>query len=462
VSVLRRTLTVEESLVGIAFLGVAVLACLMPTHNDTWWHLRSGQEMFRTRSLLFQDRFSFTAYGTFFWNHSWLSQLVFYPLYVIGGIPLLTAFCALLVATAWVLIWRLMRGDIVTKLLLFAVAISGSTSIWSVRPQVVSIVLLPVITKLAMEDRWRLIVPILCLWANLHAGFAMGLVVLGASVIAALVVDRDKLLTRTVGTGAAMAATLINPIGVTNWLELARSMARSQANQIQEWMPPSFGGEHLIFWLAGAAFVWQLIARWKHLQTPADRVLAVTALVALPLAGRTLRNIPSFMMLMAPAFSRLLAPAASSSKESRTQPHGSAVATSVFAAATIAAVIAVAAAWRDRWERLGWDPISPAAARAIASCRPPLYNSYEAGGPIIWFAPTQLVFVDSRQDPFPPPLVQEGTRVEATGDYRRLFDKYGFNCAVARPESPLERALHQNGWTIAFTDGQWTVLTRSH
>ena len=125
-------------------------------------------------------------------------------------------------------------------------------------------------------------------------------------------------------------------------------------------------------------------------------------------------------------------------------------------------MIAVAAAWRDRWERLGWDPISPAAARAIASCRPPLYNSYEAGGPIIWFAPTQLVFVDSRQDPFPPPLVQEGTRVEATGDYRRLFDKYGFNCAVARPESPLERALHQNGWTIAFTDGQWTVLTRSH
>jgi hypothetical protein len=460
VSGLRRTLTVEESLVGIAFLGVAVLACLMPTHNDTWWHLRSGQEMFRTHSLLFQDRFSFTAYGTFFWNHSWLSQLVFYPLYVIGGMPLLTAFCALLVTTAWVLIWRLMRGDIVTKLLLFAVAISGSTSIWSVRPQVFSIVLLPVITKLAMEDRWHLIVPILLVWANLHAGFAMGLVVLGASVIAALIADRDKLRTRTIGSAAAIAVTLINPIGVTNWLELGRSMARSRANQIQEWMPPSFGGEHLIFWLAGAAFVWQLFARWTQLQTPADRVLAVAALGALPLAGRSLRSIPAFMMLMAPAFSRLLAPAASSSKASRAEPRASALATSVVAAAAIAALIAVATAWRARWERLGWDPISPSAAQAIASCPPPLYNPYDAGGSIIWFAPRQLVFVDSRQDPFPTSLVQESTRVEATGDYHRLFERYGFNCAAVRPASPVARALTQNGWTDTYSDGQWTVLTR--
>src|SRR5262245_55826505 len=74
-----RPLTNEESLVGLVFLALAVVACLMPTHNDTWWHLRSGQEMIRTRALLFEDRFSFTAYGGFFWNHSWLSQLVFYP-----------------------------------------------------------------------------------------------------------------------------------------------------------------------------------------------------------------------------------------------------------------------------------------------------------------------------------------------------------------------------------------------
>ena len=457
---LPRSLTVEQSLVGIAFLGVAVLACMMPTHNDTWWHLRSGQEMFRTHTLLFEDRFSFTAYGAFFWNHSWLSQLVFYPLYAIGGMQLLTAFCALLVTTAWVLIWRLMRGDVVSKLLLFAVAISGATSIWSVRPQVFSIVLLPVVTKLAMEDRWSLIVPILFVWANLHAGFAMGLVVLGASLMAALLVDRDKLLTRTIGAAAAMAVTLINPIGLTNWLELGRSMVRSRANQIQEWMPPSFGGEHLIFWLAGGAFVWQLFVRWKHLQTPADRVLAVTALVALPLAARTLRNIPAFMMLMAPAFSRLLVPAASTSKGARAQPHGSAFAMSAFAAAAIVALIAVAAVWHTRWEGLGWDPISPAAARAIASCPAPLYNSYDAGGPIIWFAPTQLVFLDSRQDPFPTSLVQEGTRVEATGDYRRLFDRYGFNCAAVRPASPVAHALQQNGWAIAFSDSQWTVLTR--
>lgn len=104
--------------------------------------------------------------------------------------------------------------------------------------------------------------------------------------------------------------------------------------------------------------------------------------------------------------------------------------------------------------------ISPPAARAIASCRGPLYNPYEAGGSIIWFAPSQPVFLDSRQDQFPTSLVQEGTRVEATGDYHRLFDRYHFNCAAVRPASPMARALSQNGWTIAFSDPQWTVLTR--
>jgi hypothetical protein len=263
-----------------------------------------------------------------------------------------------------------------------------------------------------------------------------------------------------VGTVAAAVATLINPIGIRNWLELGRSMGRSRANQIQEWMPPPFGGDHLIFWLAGAAFVWLVFTRWRRLQTPADRVLIVAAVVSLPLAARSLRNVPAFMMLMAPAFSRLLAPAAEAAMTRRPQSKGSPAATAALAAMTVIAIVSVAAIWRGRWAGLGWDPISPSAAHAIASCRRPLYNAYDAGGPIIWFAPAQRVFVDSRQDPFPTSLVQEGTRTEATGDFHRLFDKYGFNCAAVRPTSPLALALRQNKWIETFKDKQWTVLSR--
>ena len=330
----RRTLTVEESLVGLAFVALATLAFLMPTHNDTWWHLRSGQEMVRTHALLFDDRFSFTAHGSFFWNHSWLSQLLFYAVFAIGGLPLLTTACAILVVVAWALVWRLMRGDIVTRTVFFAIALSSATSIWSVRPQVFSIVLLPVVVRLAMEDRWRLIVPVMAVWANLHAGFAMGLAVLGAAVLAALIVDRNRLLIRIVGTAAAATATLINPMGARNWVELFRSTGRSRANQIQEWMAPSFEG-HLIFWLIAATFVYVVLARWKRLRTPGDRVLAVAALVVLVLAVRTLRNIPAFTMLMAPALSQLIAPVPEAQAANRIVRRGSILATAVVAVAAL-------------------------------------------------------------------------------------------------------------------------------
>ena len=65
---------------ALAFIALGIVACLMPAHNDTWWHLRTGYETLRDHAPLFTDRFSFTAYGNFFWNHSWLAQAVFYLL----------------------------------------------------------------------------------------------------------------------------------------------------------------------------------------------------------------------------------------------------------------------------------------------------------------------------------------------------------------------------------------------
>src|SRR3954454_1769773 len=109
--------------VFLLFVAIATLACLSPVQNDTWWHLRSGQEMFRTHQLLFTDRFSFTARGEFFWNHSWFSQLLFYALFRIGGLGLLTAACAAAIVAAWLVTWSMMRGAFADRLLLIGGAL---------------------------------------------------------------------------------------------------------------------------------------------------------------------------------------------------------------------------------------------------------------------------------------------------------------------------------------------------
>ena len=278
-----------------------VVACLMPVHNDTWWHLRTGYETLRDHAPLFTDRFSFTAYGNFFWNHSWGAQVLFYLLFSVGGFPLLTTFCAALTLAAWALVWRQMRGPLDLRLIVFALACSASTTIWSVRPQVFSILLLPLVATLAARDGGWAIPPLVILWANLHAGVAIGVVVVAASVVAALLRDRDRLLPRGLCLIATGAATLSHAVGTPNWTETAASMARSSANQIQEWQPtPLRAGTDGVLG-AGRALSGSSCGTGGDCTTPADRMVAAAALLVLPLAVRTLRNVPAFMMLAAPA-----------------------------------------------------------------------------------------------------------------------------------------------------------------
>jgi hypothetical protein len=104
--------------------------------------------------------------------------------------------------------------------------------------------------------------------------------------------------------------------------------------------------------------------------------------------------------------------------------------------------------------------MSEGAAKAVASCKGPLFNTYTGGGPIIWFAPTQPVFVDSRQDPFPVEVVQAAGRIEHTGEYDATFARWRIHCAAVPPESPLVGRLSGAGWVKTFQDSQWVVLAQ--
>src|SRR5690348_14002573 len=93
--------TFDRLLTTLLFVAIAVAACLMPAQNDTWWQLRAGREMWQTHGVLLRDVFSHTAYGSFWPNHEWLSQAIFYAVYAAGGLPLLTLFAAAAVVGAW-------------------------------------------------------------------------------------------------------------------------------------------------------------------------------------------------------------------------------------------------------------------------------------------------------------------------------------------------------------------------
>ena len=66
--------------------------------------------MWLSQRVLLTDVYSHTAYGSFWPNHEWLAEAVFYALFKVGGLPMLTLFAAGLIVGGWLISWRLARG----------------------------------------------------------------------------------------------------------------------------------------------------------------------------------------------------------------------------------------------------------------------------------------------------------------------------------------------------------------
>src|SRR3954470_1969403 len=105
-----RNLTFDRTATGLLFIAIAFAACFTPAQNDTWWHLRAGQETWLAGAVQLRDNFSYTAAGAYCPNQDWLGEVVLYALYRAGGLPLMTAFAAALLSAAWALVWRITPG----------------------------------------------------------------------------------------------------------------------------------------------------------------------------------------------------------------------------------------------------------------------------------------------------------------------------------------------------------------
>jgi hypothetical protein len=308
-------------------------------------------------------------------------------------------------------------------------------------------------------------------WANAHGGVAIGGYVLAvACATAALRAwrggagDRRRALALAVLVPICALACAATPLGFGIYRFVRVLEWRVRQVHINEWAPirPTAPVE-ITFCVLAAAFLVVLVRRRRALRdgTWQDWVTVAAAAAILPLALRAVRNVGPFMLLAPVAASRLLAgariPGALLGSTSEDHPR--------LNAALLALVIACAAAtvgkvWATPPKRLGWRPLSDGAMAAVRACPDPLYNHYDQGGYLVWFVPEKRVFVDSRQDPYPLPLLIEHVRVESgAAPYRPLLDRYGIRCAFLSVESPTARGLEGEGWPVRYRDDTWVVLT---
>jgi hypothetical protein len=211
--------------------------------TDLWGHVRFGQLILSRHRLIRYAPFaySFVAGGPPWVDHEWLAQVVMalsYQAAGVVGLKLWKFACAAATVVLLALAQAETGASPGAQFVVLATAVGALVPQMQFRPQLFDYVALAaLVAMLAREDGGRpaplwLAVPVLALWANLHGGFVVGLVVLTiyTAAIAVSCASRrapaSKPRRLAVFTSLAAAATFANPYGPRIWralLETARS-----------------------------------------------------------------------------------------------------------------------------------------------------------------------------------------------------------------------------------------------
>lgn len=220
--------------------------------TDLWHHLARGRAIVAERRLLDEDRFTYTVHGQPLRDPNWGWQILFYRLYQYGGLPLVqtinSALLALMMAFLLVRTWR-RCGSLVVANAACLFAFFGLWQLLIIRPQTVSLllfVLLCGILEGARQRRRLLVLPplLMAVWANVHGGFPIGLLLIGCYVAAESI---DRLRT---GSGresifwllalcGSIAAALANPYGWHIYEYVHQTSRAASGRPIDEWLSPS-------------------------------------------------------------------------------------------------------------------------------------------------------------------------------------------------------------------------------
>ncbi len=428
--------------------------------TDTWWQLRAGRDMWSSRQVLLTDTYSHTANGAFWPNHEWLAEVIFYVTFSIGGLPLLTLFAAALITGGWGVSWRLTRaGGVRQKFLLTGLALVPSASWWEPRPHAFSLLFIPTIVLLMARDRMWWLPVVFLIWANVHGGVLLGLVLLATGLIAQTLVEPVRWRRSALMLAACVLAVTATPLGLSFWIEIPRSLNRISQYTLDEWRRPGFAEAAMVpFWIIAAGFCAAVIRNARRLRTatPGETVLFACAIVLLPAAFSAVRHVGPFLMIAVPALTHLVTFPSRRRSASEERPLAN-LALGVAACAAVAATLAWA--YWNRVDRLRWAPMPDGALTALQQCPDNLYNRYDEGAYLLWFAPDRKVFLDGRQDPYPSSLVREHIEIErGQRDHEAVFARHGIHCAYLPNASPVARRLSAAGWQALYRDSRWVVL----
>lgn len=405
---------------------------------DFGWHYRSGEYILK-HGVPHWDVFTYTARDFSWVNHEWLNDVLAYVIahslgyWWLGCLYAALWTVALMVAARGKLSWP------VAGLAL------GATSLYlGVRGVTWTVLGLAVVLLIVRERRrYGWLAPLFVIWTNVHAGFAVGLAMVGLAAL----LQRDRRL--AMWGGLATVATLLNPYGINVYLELWRTMSDgSLGRYIVEWAPlkPNFAvlpyvaailtvlvadsRRHTFDWIRAAGLT--LAAIWSNRHMP---LLVVGTLAVVEQSLQTVWHSLEFL------------------PRRRLRLIQGAVAIIVGVAYPVSLLLLPSPV--DAGVKLA-RPTRALQELRDAPCKGRVFNDYNYGGLMIWSLPGVPVYIDGRMPSWSGPegrYLDRYVEVLKGGEAMDSeFSRFDVQCVlISKLDTKMSEALaHQPAWRLVL------------
>jgi hypothetical protein len=476
----RSRLTFRRLFPIAFFLMVFALAVRQSAYidPDLWWHLQAGQDIVQSQSIPKVDPYSFTKAGSEWVAHEWLSEVVMYLIYRASGWGGLLFIFSTLIAITLYLVYRRCDGQPYVAALAILLAAASSSPLLGIRPQMITFLLAAIfiglLNRYAFDGQSRRLwwmIPLMLLWVNFHAGYALGLALIGLYLVS-LMLDRKWRLAPRLGLILIIATGVVplNPNGFRMFSYPFETLtSASMAAYIEEWASPDF---HKIMFLPLALLLFMLLgAMALSARRPAASdvfLLLVTGFGAL----RSARHIPIFALIAAPILSRHVWEIMKTNGWERYFTRPEVAATGFALIFNMVFLLAPASLGFVRITHFVSNQPTyeaknyPQAAVNFLTAHQlpaPIYNRYGWGGYLIRrLHPNYQVYIDGRADVYGDSFMVEALRTyDGHPEWRKPLERLGIRTVIIAPTAPLASLLREDSaWSRVYEDRQAVIFTR--
>jgi hypothetical protein len=442
---------------------------------DLAYHIRAGNDMLNTHSLIRTDTYTFTASGRSWVDPQWLSQLLFALVHRAGGWAGLHVLRAALVGAIFLFVVLACRARGVSRRSAAALTIGAfvvSVGGLGLRPQLIGMLFFAMTTFLVFQrDQHPLalwLVPaIVAVWANTHGSFFLGPLIV-------LLIYLDDVRRRSATRNrvlavllASLAAVALNPFGLRVWSYAASLSTNPVITRfVTEWQPPEVRDVVGAIFYVSAFGVVAFLAR-RSAPTPWTTLTLLGVFFVIGIIA--VRGVFWWALVAPVVVAELIA-------QDHSTPRASSIGVPAANAAIVGLLVILTISALPWWRadnplanspQLVTDapPGITAELRRVLTPGDRIFNPQRWGSWFEFALPEYPVAVDSRIEVLPTSVWQAYTNVSFGREgWQRILDQWKVSVVVAHTEQQHELIpiiRRDPGWRLAYRERDGLVFVRT-